>query len=270
MKKKFPALCISLLLALVLCVPAFAEEKLDYVTDYAGLLSGEELQTLHQNAVQLAADYDFGVYIILLDDFTNYVDTYDVEAAAEALYLNNELGKRDDHSGLLLMLSMEDRDWAMYAFGYGNTAFTDYGKEYLSKQFLDDFKHDDWYSGLMDYQHTCGEMLESSIVEDAPIDVDHLPVPPHSRVYGIVACILLGFLIALLVLFILKSQLKSVAKGTQAEAFVSDGGLTLSERYDIYTHTTQIRVYDPPQKSSSSGGGTTTNSNGGSSASGHF
>lgn len=272
MKKKGSILWISLLLVLALWVPALAEIQLEeYVTDAAGLLSQEELEALRENSAQLEEDYHFGVYIITLDDVTHYVDAYDMEDAAEQLYLGNELGIGEDQSGLLLLLSMEDRSWALYAFGYGNTAFTDYGKEYLSGRFLDDFREDSWYDGLADYQKACGEMLESAQKGEA-VDVDHQPDPPHARVYGILACVVLGVLVAALITLLLKSQLRSVAKGTQAEAFVAAGGLELSQRQDQYTHTTQTRIYDPPEKNNSGGssGGTTVNSSGGSSASGHF
>ncbi len=212
------------------------------------------------------------MYIITVQNIKDHMDVPDMDTAAEQLYLGNELGEGSDRSGILLMLSMAERDWALFAFGYGNTAFTDYGKQYLSGQFLDDFRDDTWYDGLQDYQQVCGEMLESA-KSGAPVDVDNVPDPPHARLYGILACTVLGFVIAFIVAGVLKGQLKSVAHGTQAEAFVAAGGLELKDRYDRYTHTTESRVYDPPQKSNSSssgGGGTTVRSSGGSSASGKF
>lgn len=271
MTKRYPSLLLASLLALLLCVPAFAEAKLDYVTDEADLLTDEQEQSLENKAQELADTYDLGVYIITIDDFTTRTDALDMESAAEQLYLSNELGRGDEKSGILLLMSMADRDWALFAFGYGNTAFTDYGKDYLSGNFLDDFRDDAWYDGFADYQQVCGEMLETSL-DGAPVDVDNVPDPPHARLYGIIACTVLGVIIAFIVTAVLRSQLKSVAHGTQAEAFVAQGGLKLTERDDRYIRTTVSRVYDPPQKSSSSssGGGTTTRSSGGSSSSGKF
>ncbi len=268
MRKRGFILWISLLLMLTLWAVAGIRPN-EYVTDTAGLLSREELDALSEHAARLEENYHFGIYIITLDDMTGYGDD-DIEDAAERIYLDNALGVGEDRSGLLLLLSMKDRSWALYAFGYGNTAFTDYGKEYLSGRFLDDFREDSWYDGLTDFQKTCEEMLESAQKGEA-VDVNRPPDPPHARVYGILVCVLLGVLIAALITFLLKRQLRSVAKGTQAEAFVSAGGLELSRRQDQYTHTTQTRIYDPPVKhDGDSGGGTTTTSRGGSSASGHF
>lgn len=268
MTKKLASSFLGLILALLLCVPAFAEAQLGYVTDGAGLLTSEEKQTLESNAKELAEKYGFGVYIITVDDITEHIDVPDMDTAAEQLYLSYELGENQDKSGLLLLLSMAERDWALFAFGYGNTAFTDYGKSYLSGHFLDDFGDDSWYAGLEDYQRVCGEMLDSALA-GAPVDVDNVPDPPHARLYGIVACTVLGFLIALIVTMILKGQLKSVAHGTQAEAFVAADGLKLTYHRDQYLRTSVSRVYDPPKKKSS-GGGTTIRRSGGSSASGKF
>ncbi len=259
---------------LLLCIPAFAEEPFRYVMDDAKLLTEKQQQTLEDNAKTLAEKYGFGVYIVTVQDITTWMDAPDMETAAEQLYLTREMGEGDAHNGILLLMSMEDRDWALFAFGYGNTAFTDYGKSYLSGEFLDDFGKDVWYNGFRDYQKVCGEMLDNSLAGE-PVDVDNVPPPRNAWIYGTLACIVIGILIAVCVVIILKAQLKSVAHGTQAEAFVTKGGLHLTDQYDRYTNTTVSRVYDPPSKSSSSGshhssGGTSVRSSGGSSASGKF
>ena len=268
MKKKITAVFTAILLIALSVVPGFAqEEKFPYVVDEAYLLTDEEATELESNAEILAGEYGLGVYIITVDDITDYVDEPDMVSAAETLYLAFELGENDDQSGILLLLSMAERDYAIFAFGYGNTAFTDYGKSYLSGKFLDDFGEDNWYDGFVDYQRTCGEMVASA-QNGEPVDADNVPASPNARIYGIVACIILGVLIAFIVRGVLKGQLKSVAMGTGAEEFVTGEGLTLTARNDIYTHTTKTRVYDPPEDNSS--GGTTIRDSGGSGSGGKF
>lgn len=41
-----------------------------------------------------------------------------------------------------MLLSMEYRDYDIMAHGYGNIAFTDYGKEKMAERFLDEFGDD--------------------------------------------------------------------------------------------------------------------------------
>ena len=269
MKKKITAVVTAVLLIVLSVVPGFAEEeKFPYVVDEAWLLTEEENQELESNAALLAEEYGLGVYIITVEDITDYVDATDMVSAAETRYLAYELGEQEDQSGILLLLSMAERDYALFAFGYGNEAFTDYGKDYLSGKFLADFGEDDWFDGFVEYQRVCGEMVASA-QNGEPVDVDNVPTSPNARIYGIVACIILGVLIAFIVRGVLKGQLKSVAMGTDAEEFVTGEGLTLTARNDIYTHTTTTRVYDPPDDDSSSGGPSIRDS-GGSGSSGKF
>ena len=270
MKKTLRFFLVTALLVTLLCLPVLAAGQPSYVVDKADLLTDEQEQTLTKTGAELSERYQCGVYIVTMQDFIEETGMYDVEDAAEALYLDGGLGMTEDRSGILLLLSMEERDWAMFAFGYGNTAFTDYGKRYLSESFLDDFKKDSWYDGLTDYQKRCGQMIERAQKGD-PVDVNSRPTAGPAKIISAVICVVLGFGIGGIVFAVLKSQLKSVAKATDARNFVDETGLQLTDRQDRYTYTSTHRVYDPPSSSSSSsGGGTTTRSSGGSSASGKF
>ena len=269
MKKKWITPLLSLCLACCLLLPALAHAELGYVTDAAGLLTQEEQETLSENAALLAKDYALGVYIITVDDITDYVDAPDMISAAETLYLDYQLGETEKQNGILLLLSMAERDYALFAFGYGNTAFTDYGKDYLSGYFLDDLGEDDWYQGFEDYQRVCGEMVAQAL-EGEPVDVGNAPVPFWAKLLAAAVCLLLGLLIATSIRALLKAQMKPVAAATNAEAFVTEDGLQLHEKSDHFTHCTLTRVYDPPKSESGSSGGTTIRSSGGSGSSGKF
>lgn len=267
MKKYWYIPMVTGLLAMTLCVPAQAEAQLDYVTDAAGLLTEEETLRLNETAAEIAETYDCAPYIVTMQDYNQLENASDVEAAAESLYLGYELGAGEQQSGILLLLSMAERDYALYAYGYGTTAFTDYGREYLADTFLPDFGDDQWYDGFATYLATCDDMIWKA-QEGKAVDVSSATEPHTGLAIGI--CVVLSFLIAFVVRTVLVGQLKSVKAGTQAGAFVSGGGLTLSEREDRYLYTTVSRIYDPPQESNSSGGGSTINSSGGSSSSGKF
>ena len=75
---------------------------------------------------------------------------------------NIAVGLVDEGGKILADMSvptMAERDYTLIAYGYGNTAFTDYGKDKLSEVFLDDFGDDNWYSGLSDYLDKSESML---------------------------------------------------------------------------------------------------------------
>ena len=57
-------------------------------------------------------------------------------AYADDFYDENGYGFGSGRDGVLLLVSMEDRDWWITTSGYGITVFTDAGMDYMSEQFL--------------------------------------------------------------------------------------------------------------------------------------
>ena len=263
MKKRISSLLAVMALALFLCVPALAagfdEAELYFVTDEAGLLSEQEWSDLEARAEEISLKYKCGVY-----NFANYADGNDVVEAAKNLYREYTLGYGGERSGVLLLLSMAERDYDLLAYGYGNTAFTDYGKDQLAEKFLDNFKDDDWYGGFQDYLEKSGSMLQSAR-EGHPLDVDGNPL---IRLAGIGISLLVGCVAAFVIAVgVSDRMMKSVSAKTKADTYLIAGSVEITGREDHFTHTTETRT--KIEKSSGSGG-TTVDSDGFSSKSGKF
>lgn len=90
----------------------------------------------------------------------------------------------------------------------------------------------------------------------------HAVRKPLSKV--IFPALLVGCGVALAVCLVLKGKMKSVRRGAEADVYVTAEGLNLTERSDIYTHTTETRRKKEKNDSQSESGG------GGSGRSGHF
>ena len=122
MKRRISTLLATMLLAIFLCVPALAagfdEAQLNFVTDEAGILSDQEWRSLETRAEEISLKYQCGVYIIVVDDFTDYVYDETVYEAAKTFYQEYSLGYGEEKSGELLLLSMEERDYTLIAYGY--------------------------------------------------------------------------------------------------------------------------------------------------------
>lgn len=286
MKKRWLNLDISAVLAAVLTLPAaqawgrFEQPTSTvcalsselpsadtFVYDTAGLLDADQIWELSNLGAAAAEQYGCGLYIVTLGDYRSYSE--DVDTCGKELYTQLGYGVGEDASGCLLLLSMAERDYRLICHGYGNVAFTDYGKTYLAEAFLDDFGADDWYSGFADYMDTAGEMLELARAGE-PVDVGY--DDGSSQGFGVVLCVLLGLVIAFIVRGVLRGQMKSVAAAGEAKYYVNRAGTDMDVVQDLYTHTTQSRVYDPPRKDNDSGGGggTTIGSDGFSSSGGKF
>lgn len=248
MRQKLKFLALTLLLALSLCIPALAAEgESGRVVDVADLLTYEEWERLEATAEQLTQRYGCGVYIVTVDDYEEYGSgsVYDVTTQ---IYNNedNGFGVGDGREGILLLLSMYDRDYALFVHGeQAEEAFNGYAQELLEEEFLDDFGEDDWYGGFSDYLETCGEYLAQ---KDAG-----KPVRKAPTLY-IVGSIAVSLLVAYIVCMQGKAKMHTVHQKVEAQAYAA-GGVELTDRMDQFTHTTETSRKIEKNSGRASGGG---------------
>lgn len=289
MKKLYLRGALCLLLALILCTTVFAAGG-SYVIDEAGLLTVDELSALDAQAATISEEYGVGVYIAAIEDFTDF--GYSVEEAAESVYLSYGFGLGEEENGILLLLSMADRDYELCAYGtQAHIAFTDYGKDQLADAFLDNFRNDDWFGGFRDYVVECGKYLRLA-AEGDPVDVagssgdiyhydenGELDYVEYTDVQhgifwlpGWIVSAILGVLLALLIAWIVKhATMRSVHSKSEARGYVQ-GNPNFHVRSDQFTHITESRRKIETQNHSGGGhsGGTSVNSSGFSHSSGKF
>ena len=168
MKKRIRCLLLVLMFCLVLCVGAAAAEQtgaqLSYVTDAAGLLSENENMLLEKMAESVSKKYGVGVYIVTVEDYRDF-HSEGVYKATYTIYHECTMGEGPNRDGIMLLLSMTDRKWAMFCYGSRcEYAFNSYGQEKLEKVFLDNFGENDWYGGFEDYVKECSVYLEKASV----------------------------------------------------------------------------------------------------------
>ena len=267
MKKK---LFVCLLLCLVLfssfsCL-ALADSRA-HVGDSAGLLSADEYTELENMCAAVSDKYGCGVYIITVTDFRQFGNS--VESAAEAIFKGTGMGVGEDENGVMLLLSMEERDYDLLAHGsIGNAAFTDYGKDLLADSFLSYFRQDDWFGGFKAYVSSCEYFLQCAS-EGQPIDVPAekpLTFAQKLPVIVLVPCVIAG-----IVCLISKAGMKTARRKTGAAEYVTPNSFYLRVRTDNFTHRTQsVERIPRSENRPSGGGGTTVNAGGFSHKSGKF
>lgn len=266
MKRKVFGMLMVLLLVMGLAVSAYAGEAVllsasaggNHVTDQAGILTQSELASLESQAESLSAEYDFGLYIYIIEDYRAYTSG-DVMDAGMAIYNQESMGYGADRDGLLLLLSMTERDYTLLTHGeYGNYAFTDSGREAMDDCFLDDFRNDNWYYGFCDYLDEAEDYLVAAAGGE-----------PYNPGGGINMVVVLGLplIVAGIVIMVLNGKMKSVATATKASAYMV-GKLELRRREDHFTHSTQVKT--KIESNSSSGGGKSRSSGSFSGTSGKF
>ena len=102
--RHFSAIFLALLMAVCLAATAFASDvQLSHVTDQAGLFTDTQREALEQRAEAISEEYDFGVYIVTLEDFQDYTNSSNIEKFADRFYDEYGLGYGDDHAGVMPM-----------------------------------------------------------------------------------------------------------------------------------------------------------------------
>ena len=269
MKKRIICLLAALLLLLGLSVSASAAVYAN-VIDTAELLSESEAEALDARCSELEQTYGCGVYLVTVDDYTAYYSADSIESFAESVFLDLGLGAGQEQDGVLLVLSMAERDYDICAHGtIGNRAFTDYGKGVLAERwFLEPFSRDDWSGGFAAFLDGCEEYLRMD-AEGA----DYADVLADAQAKGYaeaevkwLVVIFVPLLTALVVCLVMKGKMKSARLQTQADAYITQDSLRLTRQDDRYITTTQTRVKIETAKS----GGTSVNSGGFSHSNGKF
>ena len=274
MKKIIISLVLCLILTLSMSAAAFAdgesEATLPHVTDSAGILSESEAQTLETLALNASQNHGCSVYVITVDDYTKYVKG-SIEDCAEAFFDYYVLGWGEEKNGIMLLMSMYDRDYTITAYGeLAHASFTDYGKDALADMFLDNFRKDDWYGGFVDYVRGCDELLklqEAGTPLDVNSDGEQAQLSTGAKMAIVIAA---PCVVALIVCLIFLSQMKSAKLKTEANDYVVPNSLNLYGREDVFTHRTEVRQVIENNNRSGGGGGTSINAGGFSHHSGKF
>ena len=239
--------------------------------DIAGLLSEDQAEELDAIAYAAAEQYQCGIYMVILDDYSEYSSTSAYDAAT-AIYDSLDIGYGGDRDGVMLLLSLNDRDYALIAHGaVGNAAFTDYGKEQLERKFLDDFGDDDYYQGFRDYIRESEKYLQAEAA-GTPVDVS----PEGERGGGFLNSIMklfAGLVTSAMATLGLSKSMKSVRTAVNADHYKVNGSFDLTVQQDRYLRrSVSTRIISEGGKNGNrpGGGGTSIGSGGFSGHSGKF
>ena len=145
------------------------------LVDHAKLLTDSQAEALSKRLQTIGDAYRCDVVIVTVpslgsktseayaDDYFDY-NGYGYGATPDAN------GTTINGDGVLLLLSMDDRDFAISTSGYGISAFTDYGiQNYLESEFLPYLRDNDYNGGFSAFANAC-EFLLKTAREGVPYD----------------------------------------------------------------------------------------------------
>lgn len=222
------------------------ERQLPRLVDEADILTDSEEEELSDTLDEISESQECDVAVVTVDS----LDGEDVTAYADDFYDYNGYGMGSGDDGILFLVSMEEREWAISTYGYGITAFTDAGQDYMADQFLPDLSDGNYAEAFTTYAELCDELLTQA-AKGEPYDVDNLPKEPLSKSW-IWKSIIIGAIIAFVITGYMRMQLKTVRKQMSAMSYVKDGSMNITNSRDMFLYRRVTRTAKP--KDTGSGG----------------
>ena len=246
MKKHFGIFLFSVILLLCMTVSVTAA-SMPRLVDDADLLTADEEMSILSMLDDVSERQQFDVVIVTV----NTLDGKSPMGYADDFFDYNGYGFGASYDGVLLLVSMEDRDWYISTSGYGITAFTDWGIEMLSDRFLPDMSDGDYADAFETFISGTDEYVTMAR-NGTPYDIGS---EPFDGEFALVVSAVVGLIASLIITGSMKGQLKSVRQ-QNAGAYLKKGSLNIKNSRELFLYRNVSRT--ARQTDSSSGGGSRT------------
>lgn len=256
-----------LLCTLVLAVGVSAEDSL-FVLDWADLLTAEEETALNAYLAEISAENSANIIVAAVestegDSAQSFADNlYD----AGLPYFGLPDGTED---GALFLVAMNEREWAISTSGYGITAVTEQVLDHMEREIVPCLSEGNYYEAFFVFGELCNDCwnpdpaLKDGYYDVYPGDICYDSAGEtvhHGSSFGpqwIAISLIVGFLIALIPMGMLKSQLNTVHMQTGALSYQKQDSvrITRSEDLFLYRNVTKKPIpRDDPPRSGGHGG----------------
>lgn len=238
---------IGFALLFILCLLPLSLQRVqgaaDRLVDEASLLTRQEETDLRQLLDETSQRQQVDIVIVTVDE----LDGASPMVFADDYYDQNGYGP----DGILLLVSMQDRDWWVSTTGYGITAVTDAGLEYMSDQFVPYLSDGEYAQAFDTYARLCDEFLTQARTGH-PYDSHNLPKEPFALGLTLIIALVIGLVVALIATGIMKGQLKSVRQQAKADDYVLPGSIRITRARDLFLYSHIDRREKPKQSGGSS------------------
>lgn len=236
--------------------------KYPHIMDTAKLLTKEEVASLEKKLSELSEKWQLELVVVTAND----CEGFEVADYAERIFETCDYGYGEEKDGILLLLSMEERDWYIATHGYGITVLTDWRIEYIGEKMVPDLSAGNYADAFSVFADECADYTD--MVKNGGGDSDgnenqgRAPLP----ILILPICFGIGLIVAVIIVLIMRSKLKTAVRQKNANNYVKDGSMNVTESYDqfLYSNVTQTRISSDNDSSSSGGGSSTHSSSSGS------
>ena len=252
MKRKIITIIVSLIFCMTLALPAAAMDGGEHpprLVDEAELLTGDEESSLVDKLDAVSDKWQCDVTIVTVDSLGSKTAT----EFADDYFDYNGYGYGNNDDGIMLVISMENRDWAITTHAFGIEAFTDAGQEFIMNKVIPPLGNESYYEAFSIFADQCDDFLEKARAGE-PYDSHNLPKESHAKLYilWIIPCLIAGAILAFVLTIKEKKSLKSVMKKVGAGEYI--GKVEINEKHDkfLYRNLDKVLIHDDDDDSGSS------------------
>lgn len=222
-------------------VTVCAEEPKRLV-DMADLLTDSEEAELLQELNEISVRQQFDIVVVT----TPSLDGKSAMEYADDFYDYNGYGMGENYDGALLLVDMNSRQWWISTAGYGITALTDAGIDYIADEFLPYLGDGEYYKAFSKYAGLCDDFVTQAREGEA-YDVSNMPKEAFPVATRLGMSIIIGIIVGFVGVTALKGQMKSVRAQSAAGSYVTQEGLNLHTSRDrfLYVHRDRERLPEP-------------------------
>lgn len=238
MKKRIFTLFISFIFCLVFGISVSASKganEYSRVADSADLLSDSEEKALCERLDKISEKYTADVVVVTVES-TEGDSAMDV---ADDLFDYCEYGMGSDRSGVLLLISISERDWWISTHGMCISAFSDGNIDSIGELMTDDLADGEYADAFKTYADECEYYLD--------IETNGKPFNP---IYSLLISVAIGLIIAFIVTMIMRSQLKSVKGQPAASDYIKRGSMQINLANELFLYRHIDRREKPKNNSS--------------------
>jgi len=236
------------------------------LVDDADLLVEDEEKSLVGKLNEISETQGVDVVVVTIDSLGGKTP----EAFADDYFDYNGYGIGADRDGIIFVISMGERQMAMSTRGFGITAFTDEGQDYIWDMITPYIGNESYAAAFNEFADLCDDFISQAKAGE-PYDVGNMP--DKVGIIGIIAWLIPSFLIAAVISLFLKKRKRKSLKIVMMRNDATDywDELELTENYDQYLRrditTVKIKSDDDSSGGSSVHIGSSGATHGGSSRS---
>lgn len=232
--KKLLATLLCLVCLLCLSTTALASNDLPSIIDEAGLSTQTQALSLETQAKSLQRTQGFDIVILTVQSTQGRTP----RQYAESYY--DRQGYADD--GILLLISMEERDWYICTTGKCQDIFTSYGIDQLGESIVSYLSEEDYFYGF--------QIFLSKI----PVYCDAYdrgePIDRTLGISHVLIALCIGAAIGGITIAIMRSAMNTAKAKPSATEYVKQGSFRPYGNFDMYLYS---RITKRRRQSSSSG-----------------